>query len=342
MHPLVYFYPTGHEKHSQEGHPERPARVEAIVAALENAGWWEPYPKLHPLDLPVEVLRAIHTRPHLAQIEWVSMRGGSIDSDTYLTMSTWDLALKAAGGAASVAAAVWQGQAKRGFALSRPPGHHATPGHAMGFCLLNNVALAAQYLIHEFGAKRLAIVDIDLHHGNGTQDIFYERDDVLFISTHQYPLYPFTGFLEEMGDGKGAGTTVNLPLPPMSGDHAFLCVTDEIILPLLDRFAPEMILVSAGMDAHWADPLGHLVISATAYGQVIAHLTAWADAHCEGRIALCLEGGYDLDGGSACATAAVAALLDQPFTDPVGPSPWKEKGDWRAVVEHSKGLWGLE
>jgi acetoin utilization deacetylase AcuC-like enzyme len=341
MHPLVYFYPTGHAAHALDDHPERPERIEAIVAALESAGWWEPFPKLHPLKIPIEVLRAVHTRAHLDRLEWVAQRGGSIDSDTYLTLSSWDLALNAAGGALSVASAVWQGNARRGFALSRPPGHHATPSRAMGFCLLNNVALAAQYLIHEFGAKRLAIVDIDLHHGNGTQDIFYERDDVLFISTHQYPLYPFTGFLEEMGEGKGKGTTANLPFPPMSGDTAFWAATNEIILPLMDRFAPEMILVSAGMDAHWADPLGHLIISAAGYQQVIACLTAWADAHCAGRIALCLEGGYDLEGGSACAAAAVSALLAQPFADMVGPSPWKEKGDWRAVVEHAKGLWGL-
>jgi acetoin utilization deacetylase AcuC-like enzyme len=341
MHPLVYFYPTGHEGHALDGHPERPERVEAIVAALETAGWWEPFPKLQVLELPIEVLQAIHTRPHLAHIEWVSQRGGSIDSDTYLTMSSWDLALQAAGGAAAVASTVWQGRAKRGFSLSRPPGHHATPAHAMGFCLLNNVALAAQYLIQELGAKRLAIVDIDLHHGNGTQDIFYERDDVLFISTHQYPLYPFTGFLEEMGGGKGQGFTANLPFPPLAGDRAFLDATDEIILPLLDRFDPEMILISAGMDAHWADPLGHLILSAAAYGEVIGRLTAWVDEHCSGRIVLCLEGGYDLDGGSACATAAVAALLGLPFNDPVGPSPWREKGDWRAVVERAKGLWGI-
>ncbi|GAB4579200.1 MAG: histone deacetylase [Anaerolineales bacterium] len=341
MHDLVYFYPTGHEEHALDGHPERPERIEAIVAALETAGWWESFPKLHPLKIPIQVLQAIHTRAHLDRLEWVAQRGGSIDSDTYLTLSSWDLALNAAGGALSVASAVWQGNAQRGFALTRPPGHHATPAHAMGFCLLNNVALAAQYLIHEFGAKRLAIIDIDLHHGNGTQDIFYERDDVLFISTHQYPLYPFTGFLEEMGAGKGQGLNVNLPFPPLSGDHAFITTTDELILPILNRFAPEMILVSAGMDAHWADPLGHLILSAQGYGEVVARLTAWADASCKGRIALFLEGGYDLEGGAACATAAVASLLGQPFTDVVGPAPWREKGDWRVVLERAKGLWAL-
>jgi acetoin utilization deacetylase AcuC-like enzyme len=145
-----------------------------------------------------------------------------------------------------------------------------------------------------------------------------------------------------MGEGPGKRTTANLPLPPMAGDYAFLAAVNEVIIPLLDRFAPEMILVSAGMDPHWADPLGHLILSAAAYGQVIDCLTRWVDGHCSGRIVLCLEGGYDLNGGSACATAAVAALLGEPFTDPVGPAPWKEKGDWRAVVERAKGLWGLE
>lgn len=342
MHPIAYFYPAGHEHHALEGHPERPERIEATVAALEAAGWWAPFPKLPPLKLAYQVLEAVHTRAHLAQIEWISQRGGRIDADTYLTMESWDLALKAAGGAAAVAAAVWRGEARRGFALTRPPGHHATPARAMGFCLLNNVALAAQHLLQELGAKRLAIVDLDLHHGNGTQDIFYERGDVLFVSTHQFPLYPFTGFLDETGAGDGAGTTANLPFPPLSGDQAFRAATDEIILPLLDRFSPEMILVSAGVDAHWADPLGHLILSAEAYGQIIARLTQWADDHSEGRIALFLEGGYDLEGGSACATAAVAALLGESYADPLGPSPWKERGDWRPVIEKAKALWGID
>ncbi|MFQ5617092.1 MAG: histone deacetylase [Anaerolineales bacterium] len=342
MHPIAYFYPTGHQSHSLPGHPERPERVEAIVAALTNAGWWEPYPKLNALELPNQVLRAIHTRRHLSYIETTSCMGGRVDPDTYLTPQTWELALQAAGGAASVAAAVWLGKAQRGFALARPPGHHATPDRAMGFCLLNNVALAAEYLIQEHGAQRLAIVDLDVHHGNGTQDIFYRRGDVLFISTHQWPLYPGTGWLDKTGQGAGKGATVNLPLPPLSGDRAYLAAMEEVILPVIDRFSPEMILVSAGMDAHWRDPLANLLLSGGAYGELVGSLAKWADENCQGRIALVWEGGYDLEGGAACAVGAVAALLGEAFDDPVGRSPWQERENWRRVVDGARQLWGTQ
>jgi acetoin utilization deacetylase AcuC-like enzyme len=340
MFDIVYFYPENHQKHAHPGHPERPERVEAIRTALKGAGWWDPYPHLNPLEFPMEVLASVHTAKHLSFIEYASKQGGRLDPDTYLTPHSWELALQAVGGGASVALAVWGGDAKRGFALTRPPGHHATPDRAMGFCLLNNIALAAEFLLQENGAERVAIVDIDLHHGNGTQDIFWQRGDVMFISTHQVPLYPGTGYLDETGSGDGAGTTVNIPMPPLSGDSAYDVVMDEIILPLLDRFAPEMVLVSAGMDVHWRDPLGNLLLSADAYGKLVARLTRWADDHCQGRIVLFLEGGYDLEGGSACATAAVAALLDQPFEDPIGPPSWKERADWRSMVRQAKEIWG--
>ena len=337
---LAYFYPTGHEHHASPGHPERPERVEAIVRGLQAAGWWQPYPKLTPLEPPPHVLEAVHTPRHLDFLREASRRGGHVDPDTYLTPQSWELALQAAGGALSVAAAVWQGSVQRGFALTRPPGHHATPSQAMGFCLLNNIALAAEYLLQEHGATRLAIVDIDVHHGNGTQDIFYERGEVLFISVHQWPLYPGTGRLHETGRGAGQNTTLNLPLPPHTGDQGYLAAMRQLILPVLDRFSPQMILVSAGMDAHWRDPLANQLLSAQGYGEMIAHLTRWAGENCRGRIALFLEGGYDLEASSACAQAAVAALLGQPCQDPLGPSPWKARPDWQPIVQQSVEQWG--
>jgi len=208
----------------------------------------------------------------------------------------------------------------------------------MGFCLLNNIALAAEHLRRDHGARRLAIVDIDLHHGNGTQEIFYARSDVLFISLHQHPLYPGSGLVSETGLGPGEGLTANIPLPPYSGDIAFAAAMDEVVKPLLERFEPEMILVSAGMDVHWRDPLGHLLLSAAGYGGLVADLAAFADIHCQGRLALFLEGGYDLDGGGACAAAAASALVHAHFEDPVGPSPRDESQHWRDAIRQVRKI----
>ena len=345
MHELVFFYPQGHEAHVEPGHPERPERVEAIRETLERAGLWQIYPHLKPLDLAEETLNAIHTPEYLQTLERVSRKGANFDMDTYTTPASWDLALNAAGGAAVVASTVWQDIARRGFALTRPPGHHATRDRAMGFCLLNNVALAAEYLLQQDGAERLAIVDLDLHHGNGTQDIFYRRGDVFYFSIHQAPLYPGTGGIEETGAGDGLGKNANFPLPPFSGDQAYLTVMDTLILPLLDGFSPQMILVSYGFDPHWSDPLGNLRLSAGAYGELIASLTRWADQNCQGRIALFLEGGYNLDAARACTLAVIASLLGKPLPELPGkefePSPNPEGTAWKSYVRQARQVWRL-
>ncbi len=220
MEDLVFYYPQGHEAHFEHGHPERPDRIEVLRDALQQVGYWEAYPHVSSLAIPNGILTAIHDPEYLTRLEIASQSGRRFDADTYITGASWDLSRKAAGGAIAVAEAVWDGTARRGFALTRPPGHHATSSRAMGFCLLNNIALAAEYLLMEKNAQRLAIVDIDLHHGNGTQDIFYNRGDVFYFSTHQYPLYPGTGRLEETGVDTGEMRTMNMPLPPYSGDVA--------------------------------------------------------------------------------------------------------------------------
>jgi acetoin utilization deacetylase AcuC-like enzyme len=343
MHDLVLFYPEGHEAHAEPGHPERPERVEAIRAALQEQGWWDPYPRLLPMVLPEAVLVGVHSTAYLERLKQVCWRGAHFDLDTYTRPASWELALNAAGGAASVAAAVWQRAARRGFALTRPPGHHATRDRAMGFCLLNNVAVAAEYLIQEEGAERLAIVDLDLHHGNGTQDIFYERGDVFYFSTHQSPLYPGTGSLEETGSGPGEGTNANFPLPPFSGDLAFRTVMDELILPLLDRFDPQMILVSYGFDPHHADPLGNLRLTAEGYEGLVESLADWSDQNCEGRISLVLEGGYDLGAARSCTLAVVGALLGFPYQggEATVTTAVQEGTAWQSMVRRAKSLWDL-
>ena len=341
MQELVYFYPEGHASHYAAGHPERPDRIEAICTGLQELGWWESFPHLEPMALPQAVLEAVHAPGYLRQLESASRAGRWLDMDTYTTPASWDLALSAAGGSLAVVDEVWQSRAWRGFALTRPPGHHATPDRGMGFCLLNNIALAAEYLHQEHGAQRLAIVDLDLHHGNGTQEIFYERSDVFYLSTHQMPLYPGSGAIEEIGFGAGEGFTANLPMPPGSGDTAFGAGMEGFILPLLERYRPEGILVSIGFDVHWRDPLGSLRLSAQAHGELIRSLTHFADVHCAGHIALFLEGGYDLPAGAACAQASTAALLDLPFSDPLGPASGAEVDHWQHWLKRAQALWSL-
>ena len=338
---MAYFYPPGHAAHAQPRHPESPERVEIIQAALAEAGWLEQFSHLTALEVPRTLLEAVHQPAYLSLLEMACRRGkGYLDGDTYFTPDSWRLALQAAGGALAVAQAVWQGTAQRGFALTRPPGHHARPGQGMGFCLLNNIALAAEGLLQS-GARRLAIVDLDLHHGNGTQEIFWQRDDVFFISTHQQPFYPGSGDLEETGAGRGSGCTANFPLPPYSGDRAFQQIMDGLILPLLERYQPEMVLVSYGYDPHWRDPLGSLLLSADGYGHLAAKLAGWADQHCAGKIAWFLEGGYDEDAAQACSLAVVAALMGASWKDPLGAAPFPETQSWQRMVDHALRIWRL-
>ena len=339
MEELVYFDPIGHEAHFEAGHPERPDRVETIKKTLGENGLWEKFLKLDPYEISDKVMYGIHEERYLNKLEKICSMGQYYDMDTYTTPDSWLLAHNAAGGAIAIADYVWTRKAKRGFALTRPPGHHATANRAMGFCLLNNIALAAEYLVCENNAKRVAIIDIDLHHGNGTQEIFYRRGDVVYISTHQFPHYPGTGALNETGYGNGDRATVNIPMPPMSGDTAFLTAHDEIILPLLDRFKPEMLLVSYGFDAHFRDPLGYLLITTEGYGQIIDRLVGWSDENCSGRIALFLEGGYDLEAAKSCSRAVVAALLGLPRYDLFDQSPTPEGENWKSMVDHIKRIW---
>jgi acetoin utilization deacetylase AcuC-like enzyme len=341
MNDLALFYPQGHAAHRQVGHPERPERVEAVRQSLEEIGVWQPASLLPPLDLPEAVLHGVHSPAYLSLLERACLRGGYLDADTYVTQASWQLARQAAGGAAAVAQAVWGGDFRRGFALCRPPGHHAMRGQGMGFCLLNNIALAAEYLIRQEGASRIAIVDLDLHHGNGTQDIFWARRDVFFISTHQMPLYPGTGALRERGAGEGEGYTANFPMPPGSGDEAYLAVMEQAILPLLERYQPEMILVSYGFDPHWSDPLGSLLLSAAGYGQLIAELVRFADANCQGRLALVLEGGYDLEAAAECSQAVVQALLNQPWQAVPLEIPYRQTSSWQGMLKQARQLWEL-
>ena len=341
MNDIVFFDPIGHQGHAQEGHPERPERVEAIKRSLQQAGYWDIGKKVRPVKIAPEQLEGIHTRAYLKKLKELSLAGENYDAETYLTRKSWDLALQAVGGAISLVKQVWDRKSATGFALTRPPGHHASIEQAMGFCLINNVAASADYLIKEEGAKRIAIIDLDVHHGNGSQDIFWDRDDVFFFSIHQSPLYPGSGHISEDGHQRGKGFTLNVPLPPYSGDDAYHMVIQEIILPKLKAFSPEMILISFGFDAHWRDPLANMHLSAMGYFKVIKKLSGFAQDNCEGKIAVILEGGYDLEAASSCGLALTQALLGEQFVDELGTAPYPDSNAWEAVVNKIKRYWDL-
>jgi acetoin utilization deacetylase AcuC-like enzyme len=253
--------------------------------------------------------------------------GGFLDADTYLGARSYDAALLAAGGVVELVRAVVSGRASNGFALVRPPGHHSTPARGMGFCLFNNIAVAARAALDELNLTRVLIVDWDVHHGNGTQEIFYGLPQVFFFSTHQYPHYPGTGAWGETGAGAGLGYTANVPLPAGVGDAGFRRIFAEVLEPLAGRFRPELILVSAGYDAHWNDPLAGLCLSLDGYWEMARSVVALAGRLCGGRLVVTLEGGYDLDVLACGAANTCRALLGDsaPGADPLGPSPWPER-----------------
>jgi acetoin utilization deacetylase AcuC-like enzyme len=240
----------------------------------------------------------------------------ALDPDTVLSPGSVKAALLAAGATWDAVKAVCEGRAPNAFALVRPPGHHAEAERAMGFCIFNNIAVAAQQAILHFGYGRVAIIDWDVHHGNGTQHIFEERADVFYISTHRAPFYPGTGAADERGRGKGHGFTLNLPLAAGDGDAEIEAAFDERIGPALDDYKPDLVLVSAGFDAHHSDPLGGLQVSTEAFGRLTRRLMKAADVHCDGRIVLVLEGGYDLSGLSRCVLACVKELQAQSAQHP--------------------------
>jgi acetoin utilization deacetylase AcuC-like enzyme len=238
-------------------HPEKPERVEAVRARLQEEELWDRLPREEPDPAPRELLELVHPAEYLSRVERASRAPGVwLDPDTYAVEGTWRAVVAAAGAAVGGVDAVVRGRAPCAFALVRPPGHHAGPQRAMGFCLVNHAAVAVRYATEHLGLSRVMVVDWDVHHGNGTQEVFYRDGKVLFASLHQEGWYPGTGALEETGEGEGEGLTVNVPLPPGVGDEGYATVFEDLLLPLGDLWKPDLVVVSAGFDAHHSDPLG--------------------------------------------------------------------------------------
>ncbi|MBK9712621.1 MAG: histone deacetylase [Kouleothrix sp.] len=315
-----------HALHDEHDHVEQAVRLEAIERAIDESGLRDDLVEIMPLPASAAQILAVHHPRVIEIVRAASARGGRwLDQDTYTTAGTLDAALLAAGAAVRAVEAVISGQVSNAFALVRPPGHHATSSQSMGFCLFNNIAIAARHATLALGVERVAIVDYDVHHGNGTQDCFYDDGQVLFCSTHASPLYPESGEIYESGLEAGYGTTLNIPLPHGAGDQALGMAFDELIAPALRDFMPELILVSAGYDGHWADPLGPLTLSTAGYTALTRRLVDLARDICGGRIVLVLEGGYDPAALSACVVASLRVLMEQPVgEDALGPSGMDE------------------
>jgi acetoin utilization deacetylase AcuC-like enzyme len=304
------------------GHPERVERAEvmqSVVAAWTQRGGvaQEPRPATR-----AELLR-VHSQQHLDTIDRTAGRAVSLDPDTATSPESRDVALLAAGAALGGVDAIVQSRATRVMALVRPPGHHAERDRAMGFCLYNNVAAAAAHAL-TLGMERIVVMDYDVHHGNGTQWMFYEDPRVLYISTHQYPFYPGTGAAEDIGRGKGAGFTLNVPLEAGATDGDYQDAFKVVVIPAIDQFKPELVMISAGFDAHERDPLARMRLSTNGYATLTKSLCDAADRHCHGRVVAVTEGGYDLVALKACLESSISvldgAVVPEPAEAPLGPT----------------------
>jgi len=305
----LYLHHPSSLEHDTGDHPESPQRIRAIEQELRARDW---------LGLALEeapaaeraVVEAVHPPAYVDRIAEISARGGGmLDMDTIASARSYDAALHAAGGAVSAVSALLAGAAEVAFCALRPPGHHAESERAMGFCLFNNVAVAARYALDRLGASRVLVLDWDVHHGNGTNDIFHGTDAVLYASIHQSPLYPGTGALTDNGAGDGEGHTVNLPVPPGAGHDDFVGLVQHVVVPIAHEYAPDLVLVSAGFDAHRDDPLANCMLTEDSYGAMASAMRRLS-RELEAPLGFVLEGGYDLRALAGSVAATIEAAMD--------------------------------
>ncbi len=338
MTTALIYDPIFLEHITPEEHPEKPARLRRVMEVLEALNWMgrEGLVHLAPRAASEEELALIHDPAYVQHVKHAAERTARLAAesgretrffatDTYVSAKSYEAAIHAAGAPLTAIDAVLKGEVNNAYCLVRPPGHHALANSAMGFCLFNNVAIAARYAIEKHGLERVMIIDYDVHHGNGTQDAFYADPRVLYFSTHQAPFYPGTGLSTELGEGPGLGTTINVPLPATTDFGPYEAVFRQVLAPIADRFNPQLILVSAGFDAHWADPLGDMYLSTAAFSKLNEVIIKLADLLCEGRLVMVQEGGYNIEAMAACTATCINQLLgDDAAVDSLGQAPDKE------------------
>ncbi|MFW5966989.1 MAG: histone deacetylase [Persicimonas sp.] len=321
------------------GHPERPDRLRAIREQLEEAGP-DPIRWVSPEAADRAAIERVHDPEHVDRVEALRGASGQLDADTPVSPGTVEAAYLAAGAAVEAVEMVDTDPDVLPFALVRPPGHHAEEARSMGFCIFNNIAVAAAHSTEKLGYERVLVVDWDVHHGNGTHYSFYDRRDVLVFNTHRFPFYPGTGQLEETGRGDGAGYTVNVPLPPAMGDGDYAHAFETILEPIADEYEPDLVLVSAGFDSHRLDPLGGMNVTAEGFGALCTFVRDIARNHADGRLALFLEGGYDLSGLSQSVLRCIEVLAGTEYEIEEEASREGQAAVARARRQHSN-YWTL-
>jgi acetoin utilization deacetylase AcuC-like enzyme len=330
----AYVTDSRYADHTMPGHPEHAGRLQAIHDLFAERGVTARLKALTPTPITDDHILSVHTPDYLDTLRWTeSQKGIMLGPDTYVLPRSFEIARLSAGAAVAGVDAVLSGEAHNALVASRPPGHHAIADTGMGFCLLANISIAAMHARQQYGLRRVMIMDIDVHHGNGTEAIFYADPGVLFISTHQYPWYPGTGAVKDIGRGDGRGTTLNIPLEAGVGDAGYRQVYEQIVWPAARRYAPELILVSAGFDAHWADPLCQMRLTLPGYDFIARELVRMAGELCGGKLIFVLEGGYNLTALShGMMNVAHALLGDASVSDPLG-HPEGRDPDIRALIE---------
>lgn len=316
----LVFSPKYCEHDTGAGHPESAKRLQAVLDELKHLGFHSESgirEVLEPAPARIETLKLVHTEQHIRLVRRTCEHGGGVLDlgDTVASSQSYDVARRAVGGALRAVDAVLSDKFKNAFALVRPPGHHAGRSYAMGFCLFNNVAVAATYILKKFHFSRVLVVDIDAHHGNGTQEIFYNTSKVLYLSLHEDPHeFPGTGFIDETGEGKGVGYTVNIPLPYGASDKSYIHAIDTILVPITQQYSPEFILVSAGYDGHFSDPVGRLGLSSLSYRIAFNRIQSLASALCSDRLVAVLEGGYNLAYLGRLVALTLSSMAGVPYT----------------------------
>jgi acetoin utilization deacetylase AcuC-like enzyme len=316
-------YDAVYLEHDTGDHVENSRRLVETMSYLKETGIKEKLAALSARPALLEELEMIHSPNYISYVQGVAEKGGGwLDSDTVMSPKSYQAALYAVGGLLVAVEAVMKGEADNAFALVRPPGHHAVRDRAMGFCIFNNVAIAARFALTKFNLDRVLIADFDVHHGNGTQDAFYADPKVLYFSTHQYPYYPGTGWIDEVGTGEGEGFTVNFPMTAGWGDDEYLRAFNEVLVPAARRFQPQLILVSAGFDPHWADQLAMMRVTITGFARMATILKELAAELCQGRLIFTLEGGYNIQVVASSVRTIFDVLLgNSGIDDPLGRAP---------------------